>query len=213
MPRVVLIHGAATTSAVWAPVLTLLSDHHVLAVDRPATGNLDLELEWLAPFTHDSLVVGASGGATLGLALAASTISIAGAIAHEPAVGSLVPELLAPVVAAYSANGAAGLGSTLYGPLWRIDMIAEESAVGRDLAMFRAFEPRVASPGQGRVVVTTGALSPAVRHEAARLLHVRLGYETTVIDGCSHFIARENPAALAALISAAAVAIEAGAWT
>ena len=208
MPRIVLVHGTATTGAVWDPVRNLLADLDSVAPDRPSSGTLSTELEWLAALAVDSIVVGMSGGATLCLALAASESPVAAIIAHEPAVGSLLPTLLDPVAAAFATGGAAGLGRALYGPTWVPSMMSDPDAVARDLAMFRAFEP--AMPRETPTLVTTGRDSPAARHLAATRLSEVFGYNTATVDG-AHFVARDSPAALAKLIRAVATAVPAGA--
>ena len=204
-PRIVLLHGIATTASVWNRVVAALAElgvEDVVAVQRPCTGSLSDELDAIAPLTEGALVVGQSGGATLALALASSGHSFAGAVAHEPAVGSLVPALLAPVAAAFTERGIEGLGSALYGPSWSLDMAGADLAViPGELAMFRAFEPAAARAGQGPVLVTVGALSPAARHEAAAALHSRLGYEVLSLPGASHFVAWDAPATFAATIA------------
>lgn len=204
-PRIVLLHGIATTASVWdrlVGALAALGVRDVVAIQRPCTGSLTEELDAIAPLTRDALVVGQSGGATLALALARSENSLAGAVAHEPAVGSLVPGLLAPVAAAFAARGAEGLGSTLYGPSWSLEMAGHDLAViPRELAMFRAFEPAPARAGQGPVLVTVGAASPPPRHHAAAALHTTLGYDVMVLQRASHFVAWDAPAVFAAAIA------------
>jgi pimeloyl-ACP methyl ester carboxylesterase len=123
---------------------------------RPSSGDLDAEVAALADAADGALVVGVSGGATLGLALAASGTRLAGAV--------------------------------------------DPQAVARDLAMFRRFEPDAPRAGQGPVVVTVGADSPAVRHEAARALHDRLGLEVRVLPGAGPFVHHDAPGELAAVI-------------
>src|SRR4051794_28590938 len=122
MTRVVLLHGAATTARIWDGVVALLTSYDgrydVSAPDRPRTGDLERELAWLGPRVAGAWVVGMSGGATLGLALAASGAPIAGALLHEPAAGSLVPDLLTPAAEAFARGGTTEFGSTLYGPSW-----------------------------------------------------------------------------------------------
>jgi pimeloyl-ACP methyl ester carboxylesterase len=200
-PRIVLLHGVATTSALWRPVLPFLDDLEVLAPDRPCLGDLAAELDALTPIVDGALVVGVSGGATLGLAFAASEVRLAGALVHEPAVGSLLPGLLAPVAAAYTVGGVPGFGAALYGPLWDAGMASSDAAVvERELPMFRAFEPAAAAPGQGPVLVTVGGESPPPRHAAATALHEHLGYPVRVIPGASHFLPVEQPETLARLI-------------
>src|SRR5581483_4972902 len=112
---------------------------------------MDDELAALAPWCADAVVVGVSGGATMGLAMAAAGVPFTAAFLHEPAVGSLLPGLLDAVVAAYAAGGAAAFGAALYGPAWTPSELAGTSTdagtgtdadrVARDIAMFRRFEP------------------------------------------------------------------------
>lgn len=197
--RVLLVHGAATTARIWDPVTELLraDELDVVAPDRASSGDLAVELAALADDAAGAIVVGVSGGATLGLALAASDRMLAAAVLHEPAVGSLVPGLLDHVVAGYAADGVPGFGAALYGPSWDPTMApADPGAVGRDLAMFRRFEPSAPSPGQGRVLVTVGELSPPARHQAAWALHDRLGVEVRVLPATGHFVQHDNPGAL-----------------
>ncbi|HWS57454.1 MAG TPA: alpha/beta hydrolase [Actinotalea sp.] len=200
-PRVLLVHGAATTGAVWERVVPLLDGLDVLAPDRACSGDLATELDALTPAAEGAVVVGVSGGATLGLALAATAHRLAGAVLHEPAVGSLVPGLLDHVVAGYAAAGVPGFGAALYGPSWSPAMApADPGAVARDLAMFRRFEPSPVAAGQGPVLVTVGGASPPPRHAAARVLGERFGVQVRVLPGCAHFVQQDAPDVLAAVI-------------
>ena len=201
-PRVLLVHGAATTSRVWDRVRDLLreDDVEVVAPDRASSGDLTTELAALDDDADGAVVVGVSGGATLGLALASDRV-VAGAVLHEPAVGSLVPGLLDHVVAGFTSRGVPGFGTALYGPSWTPAMApADPDAVARDLAMFRRFEPAALHPGHGRVVVTVGEHSPPARHRAARALHDLLGIEVRVLPGTGHFVQHDNPGALVAVV-------------
>src|SRR4051794_8928632 len=110
MTRVVLLHGAATTAHIWDRVVPLLTAYEVVALERPRTGDLTREVAWLRPRVAGSWLVGMSGGATLGLALLAAGAPLAGAILHEPAVGSLAPELLVPAAAAFERGGTTEFG-------------------------------------------------------------------------------------------------------
>jgi pimeloyl-ACP methyl ester carboxylesterase len=201
----VLIHGAAVTHTVWTPVIAQL---HALGVTAPIhapqrrySGDLDVEMADLLPLCDDALVVGVSGGATLGLELAARGAPFTSAILHEPAVGSLLPELLAPMAVAFARGGVELFATTLYGRSWHRDLAPDDDeATRRDLAMFRAFEPRHANPCAGSVLVTVGERSPAIRHEAAALLRDRCGYSTAVLPGSSHAAHLDSPRQLAALI-------------
>ena len=209
MASLVLLHGAVTGPAVWDRVMPLLQaalpDASVRALERPRTGSLATELDWLAAEMaggEPPWVVGMSGGATLGLALAATAVPLAGAILHEPAVGSLAPGLLASVAAAFKQKGAVGLGRTLYGPSWRPAMAAGAATdrAAAELAMFRSFEPAPVQPSAGRVVVTVGAASPQARKDAANAL-VPLGCEVRVLADAHHFVAHDHPAQLADLVA------------
>lgn len=203
MTRVVLVHGAATSAAVWDRVRPLLSGLDLVAVDRPRTGSLDQEVAWLAERAQDSWVVGVSGGATLGLALAATGVPLQGAILHEPAVGSLAPGLLAPVVAAFSSGGTAAFARTLYGANWTPVQDADwldDEVTARELAMFRAFEPSAPDPAAGRVVTTIGWDSPPQRGEAARALRSAFGIPIVDIPEAGHFAIWDAAPAFAATI-------------
>ncbi|WP_232303720.1 alpha/beta fold hydrolase [Pseudofrankia sp. DC12] len=244
-PSFLLLHGAATTGAIWAGVRGALGDRPSFAPDRPSSGDLDRELAALrdavalaaagVPAAPAALPAGApppvrlaagatvtsaadgpravvfggvSGGATLGLAALATGVPLAAAVLHEPAVGSLLPGLLAPMAAAYASGGVAAFGSALYGPSWRpTDAPADPDAVARDLSMFLRFEPAVPRPTPGPVVVTVGEHSPEVRHRAAAALHRDLGLEVRVLAGCGHAAHLEAPARFAELLAEVAATL------
>lgn len=206
MTRVLLVHGAATASTVWDRVLPHLRGLDVVALDRPRTGSLLREVSWLAEQARDTWVVGVSGGATLGLALAATGLPLHGAILHEPAVGSLVPGLLLPVASAFERGGTSAFARQLYGPSWQPVPDAtwlDDAVTARELAMFRSFEPtRVASwaaAWAGRVVSTVGEHSPPVRHRAAAAL-TAYGVETVVVPGAAHFAPWDAPEQFASVV-------------
>lgn len=200
--RIVLIHGAATTAQVWEPVVARLDAYDVVALERPRTGDLHRELAWLAPRVEGSFVVGMSGGATLGLALVMGGTPLTGALLHEPAVGSLLPELLTPMAGAFTDGGTAGFARLLYGPSWTPDMSrgVPESVTAAELAMFRSFEPGPPSPRAGDVVVTTGSRSPDARRAAAAALAAAFGYRTATLPGAGHFIAHDHPDVMATAV-------------
>lgn len=202
MTPLVLVHGAVTGVAVWDPLLPFLAAYDVRVPERPRTGSRDLELEWLGSVATGSWLVGLSGGATLGLALAASGVPLAGALLHEPAIGSLAPSLLAPVAAAFAEAGVAGLGARLYGPSWTPALCppAAASAAAAELAMFRSCEPAPVSPAAGPVVVTYGAASPPARRRAAEAL-VPLGCTIRSLPGARHLAPYDAPAVFAAAIA------------
>lgn len=200
--RVLLVHGAGTTASVWDPVRPHLSGLEVLAPDRPCTGDLEREIAYLTGISDGALLVGVGGGATLGLAMLAAGVPLAGAVLHEPAAGSLVPGLLDDVARAFASGGVPAFAATLYGPAWTPAMApADLGAVERDLAMFRAFEPARPST-TAHVVTTVGELSPDVRHEVAATLERELALPYLVLPGCRHAVHLEHPAVLAATIRA-----------
>jgi pimeloyl-ACP methyl ester carboxylesterase len=202
--RVVLIHGAATTSRVWRHVIPLLTEAGGLDVscpDRAAAGDLSAEVAALRDVCHGAIVAGVSGGATLGLALAAAGVAMRAALLHEPAVGSLYPGLLDQVRAAYQAGGVPAFASALYGPAWTADEApGDPGAVARDLAMFAAFEPSAPLPGSGPVVVTVGERSPLGRHESVRRLAGKFGLAAWELPGARHAVHLEAPGVFAAAI-------------
>jgi pimeloyl-ACP methyl ester carboxylesterase len=191
--RVVLVHGAATTARVWRHVVRELSDFDVVCPDRRCTGDLDAEVGALAPLCENAIVAGVSGGATLGLAMAARGVPFRAALLHEPATGSLLPGLLDAVVAAYASGGVDGFGAALYGTAWTPAEAGDHAAVGRDIAMFRAFEPTAPAPPAGPVVVSVGALSPARRHASVDALRGAFGFDVVELEQCAHAAHLEAP--------------------
>lgn len=200
----VLVHGTATTPVIWDAVAADLAarGYDVRTPERPRTGDLARELAWLAEQATGCWVIGQSGGATLGLAAACTGVPLAGAVLHEPAVGSLVPDLLAPVAAAFADGGTAALGATLYGPAWQAEpgAASDDAVTTRELAMFRGFEPGALPASAGRVLVTHGALSLPVRARAADAA-AGLGAATRLLDGVAHHVALEAPAAFADVVA------------
>lgn len=187
MRRVVLIHGAATDSRVWdATAAALSGTAEVLAPDRPQSGDLDTEIAFLAPMCLGAFVFGVSGGATLGLELAARGVPLAGALLHEPAAGSLAPGLLDHVAAGLASGGIEGFGHALYGPAWQPGRTrATRATVAAEFAMFAAFEP-TPLPAPDRIVLSVGELSPAPRHRAVTALARFLNTRRLVLPGVGH---------------------------
>ncbi len=201
-PPVVLVHGTATTGAVWRLVRRELGSRRVYTPDRPSSGSLPTELAALRPLLDGAVYGGVSGGATLGLSLLAAGVPLAGAVLHEPAVGSLLPGLLAPVARAYAGGGVDALARVLYGPAWTpADAPADPAAVERDLSMFLEFEPGPLPERTAPTIVTVGANSPPVRHRAAALLRERLGLTVRVLPDCGHAAHLEAPAAFARVLA------------
>jgi pimeloyl-ACP methyl ester carboxylesterase len=142
-------------------------------------------------------VIGFSGGATLGLALMAE-VRVRGAVLHEPAVGSLLPGLLAPMRAAFDAGGTAAFAAALYGETWVRPSVVDDNVTASELAMFSSFEPPMPLSDQGPVIVTYGQQSPAVRRQAAEALQVALGYPIAELPSTGHDVVHQNLPALIA---------------
>jgi allophanate hydrolase len=205
--RAVLLHGAATTARIWAGTLPHLGAFDATAPDRPCSGDLEAEVTALAALCAGAVVAGVSGGATLGLALAARSVPFRAAVLHEPAAGSLTPGLLAHVAEGLRSGGVPGFGRALYGPAWhRSDAPADPEAVLRDFAMFSAFEPAAPGPGAGPILLTVGERSPEVRHRSVRALSDLLGVPYAVVPGAGHAVHLENPKEFATLITRHATA-------
>lgn len=187
--RVILLSGVATDSVVWDATAKRFTEagFDVDVPVRPRSGILDDEIDFLAPLCTGAVVVGVSGGATLGVELLARGVDVSAAYLHEPAAGSLCPGLLSPVSDAFEADGVTGFGSALYGPRWRRRMSSSDaSIVSRELAMFRAFEPRPPANGMRPAVLTTGEFSPLVRRESVTAVAKLCGFEVLVLPGTSH---------------------------
>ncbi|WP_433491833.1 alpha/beta fold hydrolase [Nocardia grenadensis] len=197
--RVVLIHGVATDSRVWAGTIAALGPAvEVHAPDRPQSGDMDIEIAALAPLCAGALVVGVSGGATLGLELAARGVEFAGALLHEPAAGSLAPGLLDEVARAFRRQGVAGFGEALYGPCWTPELTtASRETVAGELAMFREFEPGPVGRSADRITLTVGRYSAPARHCSVHGLGTTLGIEWRVLSGTGHAAHLEIPGQLA----------------
>ena len=193
--RAVLICGVATDPVVWRATAEALSARgfEVVIPERPRSGDLDTEVDALAPHCVDAVVVGVSGGATLGLELAARGVAMRRAILHEPAAGSLAPGLLDQVVAGFRSDGVTGFGTALYGPAWDRSMTSDDAdTVARELAMFRAFEPRVPAIDREVVTLAVGECSPPARYASVRALSDALGVEYRVLAGAGHAAHLEN---------------------
>jgi pimeloyl-ACP methyl ester carboxylesterase len=156
-----------------------------------------------------------SGGATVALALALTYPEhVVAAVAHEPVVGSLSPELRALVRGALSRGGGSELVRVLAGAdTWSTFSEATISAldasaglVEADAAAFLAFEPRLATADSERggalssLVCSVGERSSALRFTVADRLAARTGAPIVVVPGCGHLPQFDAPEAFAALI-------------
>ncbi|XAY05081.1 hypothetical protein DSM112329_01924 [Paraconexibacter sp. AEG42_29] len=156
-------------------------------------------------------VAGMSGGATVALAMAISHPErLIRAVAHEPAVGALVPALGELVRGALAAGGGAGLARALAGPgTWaaldapvRDAVLARATLIERDAPAFLAFDPQLGPAVGERLVCTVGALSPPLRHRVAAALAHRTGAPVITVPGCAHLPQYDAPRTFADTIRA-----------
>lgn len=163
-----------------------------------------------------AVVAGMSGGATVALAMAISRPDrLVRAVAHEPAVGALVPELGGLVRGALAAGGGAGLARALAGPqTWaaldpatRTAVRARAALIERDAPAFLAFDPRLAAHVGDRLVCTVGARSEPLRHRVAAALSSSTGAPVLTVPGCGHLPQFDAPAAFADTILALAAPV------
>ncbi len=164
-----------------------------------------------------AVIVGVSGGATLGLAVAtAPPNGLAAVVTHEPLVGPLEPELDRRVrvaahelAAAPSETGAIEFLAGLYGPGWTaVPGRAHDWASGhhrvicREVGEFATFRP---GPRDLAVelphLTTVGSRSGPERHRVAALL-ATAGASAVVVPESGHLVLVDQPAAFAAAVVA-----------
>jgi pimeloyl-ACP methyl ester carboxylesterase len=226
-PVVVLIHGVGFGPATLAPLVAALEPYARVAV--PARRGYGARAH-LAPAAtvaehvedilgvldeagvERAVVAGMSGGATVALALALSEPErVVVAVAHEPAVGSVSPELRALVRGALVKGGGSELLRALAGAAtWAtlspaaVDTLdASAELVEADAAAFLAFEPRLApalTPVGAPLVCSVGERSSPLRYTVADRLAERTGAPIAVVPGCGHLPQLDAPAAFAELI-------------
>lgn len=226
---VVLVHGVGFGPDSVAPLADALRRHgvRVLVAERrgygaragtPPAADVTAHVGDVVALLDEhgverATVAGMSGGATVALAMAiARPDRLVAAVAHEPAVGALVPELGALVRGALVSGGGAGLVRALagartwdaLGPGERAAVLARAALVERDAPAFLAFDPRLDEAVGERLVCTVGALSPPLRHEVAAALAARTGARVLTVPGCGHLPQFDAPRAFADTILALA---------
>jgi len=224
-PLVVLIHGVGFGPATLAPLAAALEPYaRVEIVARRGYGarahvppaatvseHVDDVLGVLDETgTPRAVVAGMSGGATVALALALRNPErVVTAVAHEPAVGSLSPELRALVSGALSRGGGNELLRVLAGAdTWDglpddgvSALDARAGLVEADARAFLAFEPHLPpNPPGCPLVCSVGERSSALRFTVAERLAARTGGVVHVVPGCGHLPQLDAPAAFAQLI-------------
>jgi pimeloyl-ACP methyl ester carboxylesterase len=171
----------------------------------------------------------------LGLALRAGprSTAIGAAMAHEPLVGPLASALHAAVTGRIAHMLAhqdqpeevssfmhALVGDRTWDRLpsaWRDSVRAHHRATCHEAELFARFslDSLELDPGSGRgrgaspdlaLVTTVGSFSPAIRHDAARVLEAH-GIESRTITGATHLPVFETPAAYAELVRGLAATV------
>ena len=232
---VALVHGvgfgpstfARVARALWraGPVLVVERRGYGTRAGQPPPDRVedhvaDLLAALDAAGIERAIVAGSSGGATIALAAALTAPDrVEAAVAHEPAVGSLSPELLALIRTSVRSGGTT-LVRALAGPLtWACLTDGERAAlascadlVAADARAYLAWEPPLDRAGEPAPVITTvGQRSAPLRHAIAAALHDRIGARVVVIEDCGHLVQLDAPAAFAATISASAAVPAVGA--
>jgi 3-oxoadipate enol-lactonase/3-oxoadipate enol-lactonase/4-carboxymuconolactone decarboxylase len=222
---VVLIHGVgfgpetldelARALAVQAPVLCVTrrgyGHRDGLAPATSVTEHVDDVVAVLdAAGIGRAVVAGMSGGATVALALALSHPErVVSAVAHEPAVGSMAPELRVLVSGALRRGGGGALlrvlaGEKTWAKLSGRELSALEARTGLvegDANAFLVFEPNLAeSDPSPPLVCSVGERSSALRFAVAERLAARTGAPVAVVPGCGHLPQLDAPEAFAELI-------------
>jgi pimeloyl-ACP methyl ester carboxylesterase len=226
-PVVVLLHGVgAGPEAFDRLVAELGDDHRCVVVARPGGGGGAVPLidqadaVAAAVETVDAaggLLVGVSGGATLGLLVAQRHPNLfARHLLHEPLVGPLAPALHARFVdaadrAARSLNDAMGVVRAVMGPdAWEAlgpdgqqRSTIEAARWQAEVAAFAAFAPTaddLAAIAPLAVTVSIGERSGPERREAAEVLVHHAAVELATVPGSGNAPHLDGPHALAALV-------------
>ncbi len=242
---VVLLHGVGFGPATFAAVADHLARSlSVLVLARPGyqlepstgrrtlpapdlteqttmiTATVDAHTEPDAPL----VLAGASGGATLGLALAAGApLRWHAVVLHEPLVGPDASDLHAIVSAAAQRltaepgpSGTAAFLAQLVGDApWsaladaeRAAALAGDATIRAEVPSFAAFAPSADALGSlhgRRLITTVGARSGPARRGAAAALATATGAEIVTVPDAGHLVQVEAPAQWAAIIERAAV--------
>ena len=222
---IVLVHGVGFGPETLAPLARTLMPHApVICIARrgygpragepPAASVADHVNDVIAVLddarAERAVVAGMSGGATVALALALRCPErVVTAVAHEPAVGSLAPELRGLVRGALSRGGGRALLRVLAGAeTWcaltagvTSALDASAALVEADAAAFLAFEPPLsAGPARAPLVCSVGERSSELRFTVAERLAARTGAAVAIVPGCGHLPQLDAPAAFGQLI-------------
>ena len=212
---VLFVHGVGMHPSLFGPTASRLTCRSETWLrpgyeNRAPVGSFDEQVSCLIEHLDqldDCVVVGVSGGATLGLAAAISRPdSMVGLITHEPLIGPLEPGLNDRIVNAAdvlrhnrSAEAAAAFLSRLYGRPWPLD---DTSRIADDVAQFASFTPTADELAAITVdhITTVGANSSPERHRVANTL-ATLGAHMRQIDQSGHLVLADNPDGFAQVVN------------
>lgn len=163
-----------------------------------------------------AVLVGVSGGATVALEAALTHPGrVLVAIAHEPAAGSLAPELHSRIRGALEDGGGVALVRFLIGePGWarltppaRAAIARRHALIEADARAFTAYEPSLPAAATDPIplICALGERSGQLRRAVAERLSARTGAPVVVVPGSGHLPQLDAPAALAELTMTQAV--------
>lgn len=230
-PLLVFVHGVGLWPGMFGQIgrqFPLLA-HHCWTrpgyAGRPAVDDLGAQADQLADFCNDAAagrpvyLVGVSGGATLGLAVALRhPWVLEGVVTHEPLIGPLQPALHARVTQAAidladgpSPDAAEHFLRLLYGAESCETQDEHAAAWAREhwrticseVAAFAAFAPDEVALAdlKPRHLTTVGSRSAPERHNVSQVLS-GTGADARVVDGSGHHVLVDAPLAFAHLIQA-----------
>ncbi|MCU0272685.1 MAG: alpha/beta hydrolase [Acidimicrobiales bacterium] len=226
-PTVLLVHGVGIGPESFEAAADLFAARGWCArvVDRGAAAGVSLEVQVDAIASlvdalgcGPVLWVGVSGGATLGvLAALRAPEALRSIVVHEPLVGPLAPELHARIgeraarldAVPGDAEAVAFVRDLVGERTWadlpvgiRATIAAEAGTVRAEVRRFAAFAPPPEALAACRVpsVVTVGARSSPMRHDAALAAAAALGGTAVVVPGVGHLPQVDNPASFVATV-------------
>jgi len=171
----------------------------------------DLLTELEARTVELPVLVGVSGGATVALEAALTHHSrVLVAVAHEPAAGSLAPELRNRIRQALDDAGGVGLVRFLVGeatwarltPRERTTIARDQALIEADARAFAAYEPSLPTAATDPVplICAVGERSGQIRREVAERLSARTGAPIVVVARSAHLPQLDAPATFAEVI-------------
>lgn len=240
-PVVVLVHGVGLGPETFGALVDDLDGATAAVVHRPGYGVLSdrppagliAQADALAELVRTialgpAVLLGVSGGATLGLLTAMRHPEVlAAAVLHEPLVGSAAPglhDLIAGRAAALAADADPGAATRFVAELvgdrtwarlpeaWRAGVVARAAVVRREVPWFAAVDPPPAAlaalaSAPLTLHTTLGAASGTVRRQAAGVLMDRAGAVVHELRGARHLAQVEAPRALVTVVRAAMATI------